>query len=205
MDWSQLFEASTWSGFTQNIFSTPSNFIALAALLVSLSSAWSSRHHSRLSVLPAFATWADYPTAENPTCTIMLSNKGFGPGIIQSFEAWHGHYRMPGRAHKPIRCLIERVFKGYQLHVEKVAGPEKGHTFGAGEDLVLARFDVDRAIVDGGDDYFEVFFEPVSLLIFYRDIYGREWVYLVEEFEGHTHLLRWWKRPYLWIRYKGKV
>lgn len=201
MGWAQLFELSTWTGWIGSVFSTPANTIALAAVFVSLVSAWSSWRHGRLSVLPAFATWADYPSEDEPICEITLSNKGFGPAMINSVEVWNGHYQMPGRFHMPVRELIERVFGPYDLKIIKVSGVDKGHAFGAADKIILARFEIEKPLAMCGDDYFSALLEPMSIVVRYRDIYRRRWVYTIDEFVGYTYRCAWWSPRYQWARF----
>jgi len=205
MEWGQLLELSTWLGWMKSVFSTPANVIAFSAVFVSLVSAWTGWRHGRLSVLPAFATWAEYPSKNSRVCEITLSNKGFGPALINSAEVWNGHYLMPGRFHVPMRELIVKVFGPYGCEIEKVESVDTGHAFGAGDKIVLGRFRVDSALAACGDDHFSTFLEPVALVIRYQDIYRRRWVYTIDEFIGYTYRRAWWNPRYLWARFiKGR-
>lgn len=188
----------TWGG---SVFVEPANTIALAAVFVSLVSAWSSWQHGRLSVLPAFAAWADYPTEDEPQCSIRLSNKGFGPALIQSFDVWHGDYRMAGEHHLRVREVIERAFGVYGLEIHRVASVDRGHAFGSGDSIVMADFSVHVALAMCGDDHVAAILQPISLTIRYQDIYRRRWVFTVHEFAGYTYRRSYLNPRYLFAKY----
>ena len=74
-----VFDMSMWANWFHQFASSPSNVIAAAAVVVSLVSVWATSRHGRLSVLPAFSTWAQYPSAETPVCRISAVPSGVGP------------------------------------------------------------------------------------------------------------------------------
>lgn len=200
MSLTDFLELSTWAGWWDQVTATPSNVIAIAAVVVSLMSARATSKHGRLSVLPAFSVWAEYPSAHSNSCEITFSNKGFGPAIIDSVELWNGIRQGEGQFHLLIQNVIEEVFAerlegdGYWSNVQA------GHAFGQGDEITLAKFNVDNALAQSGIDQFSGFLAPIKLVVRYHDIYRRKWVYTVDQFIGYTYRAAWWSPRYLWAR-----
>ncbi|EPC02481.1 hypothetical protein L861_08965 [Litchfieldella anticariensis FP35 = DSM 16096] len=205
MDWAQLFDLATWIKWINNIFSNTGNTIAAAALLVSFATAWTTRKHGRMSVIPAFSVWASYPSEEDPECAITLSNKGFGPAIVTSMTVWNGKKKIEGRFHNMMQRLIEDAFGGYLVEIVYTSSVEKGHAFGTGDDLLLARFIVSPGLAREDIETFSQFMAPLAFTLKFKDIYGRKWVYAIDEFSGYTYRESMLNPWYLWARFiKGR-
>lgn len=191
---------STWFGWWSSFVAEPSNVIAAAAVFVSLMSAWVTNKHGRLSVLPAFATWAEYPSARSSECTITLSNKGFGPGIVEAVEIWNGDKRGEGRSYRAAENAVRDAIGPHIQGEGNWALPGPGQAIGQGERIVLAAFTVDAELAQGGVEELSNYLSALSLVVRYRDIYNRKWVYTVHQLVGYTYRRAWWSLRYVWDR-----
>lgn len=179
---------------------------ASMAVVIALWNGIITRKNARLSVAPALALWADYPSDENNTCEVHVSNKGFGPAVVQSFVVFNDGNMVGGAMFEKVRNLIRNAFNGYLVSIDRVSTLERGHAFGSGDEVVIARFDVSPGLTRMGTDGFAQLMHPLSLVIRYQDIYRRKWAFVVHEFDGYTYRDAWWSPSYHKARWRlGKI
>jgi len=164
----------------------PEFFLSIGAIFLAIWNGRQTSRHSKLSVIPAFSVWADYPEVGNAHCTISIGNKGFGPAIIDETLIFYGSEKMEGVHFENIRAAVKRAFGESLVDVYQVASGEKGHAMGAGENLDLAEFQVTSELVHSGTEVFSEMLAPIVFSMKYHDIYRRRWVFLVHEFVGYT-------------------
>ena len=167
----------------------PEMWVSLIAITVAIWTGRQSQQHAGLSVIPAFSAWTDYPLGDNQEVVLTISNKGFGPAIIVSMDAFYAGKPVQGYMFEQISSAIEMAFCDDLIDIPEASSDEQGHAFGASEDRVLARFYISEDLVMQGIEAIGERMRPLTLSIKYKDIYGRKWVYLVEEFVGKT-----WRR-----------
>lgn len=170
---------------------------AAVAVIIAIWNGYITRQEARFSVAPALSVWADYPGPENPTCVVLLNNKGFGPAISESLDFFLRGEKSDGLMFDKARNAIRNAFKGVLDDIERVSSGEKGHAFGAGDEMEVIRFSVDPVwLQQYGDEAFSEVMKSLSLVIRYHDIYRRKWVFMVREFDGHTYRVAWWNLSY---------
>lgn len=175
-------------------------FSALTAGVAVFIAVWNgliTRQEARFSVVPALSVWADYPGVDQPVCEIHLSNKGFGPAIVRSFQVFRDGEPIGGPMFDKVSNLIKGSFGDYLEKIEHVSTLERGHAFGTNEERTIARFRVSHSLVRCGTDGMAQFMEPLSLVVRYQDIYRRKWCFTVHRFEGYTFRDSKW-RPSYW-------
>ncbi|MBS8268591.1 hypothetical protein DYI26_07595 [Halomonas litopenaei] len=155
-----------------------------------------TRQQARFSVAPALSVWVNYPEVDNPVCEIHLSNKGFGPAIVQCFQVSRHGEPVGGPMFDKVRNLIEGSFGSVLDRVEYVSSLERGHAFGANEERMIARFRVSLGLARCGTDGMAQFMEPLSLVVRYQDIYRRNWIFAVHQFDGYTFRDSKWSFSY---------
>ncbi|GGC70774.1 hypothetical protein [Marinobacter halophilus] len=184
----------------------PEFALSMVAILLAVWSGRQSSRHSALSVLPAFSAWADYPRDANRKCEIRLANKGFGPAIIEDTLVYYDGRRKEGFQFKSVEMAIEDAFGDYLERCYRVATGERGHAIGVDEVIPLAGFIVKPELLKLGDKAFGDKLKPMTVTIKYRDIYRRQWVFIVRNFVGFTFRVnspayyfwhRWMFRRYL--------
>jgi hypothetical protein len=171
-------------------------FTASMAVVIALWNGIITRKNARLSVAPALALWANYPGGENNTCVVRVGNKGFGPAVVESFVVFNNGNMVGGTFFDKMRNLIDEAFEGYLVSTDYVSTLIKGHAFGSGDEVVIARFEVSPGLTRMGTDGFAQLMLPLSLVIRYRDIYRRKWAFVVHEFDGYTFRDAWWSPSY---------
>jgi len=164
-------------------------WVSLTAISVAVWTGRQSQQHAGLSVIPAFSVWGEYPTGENRRCSIRVANKGFGPAIIDRVELFFNGEKIDGYMYEKVQSGIKQAFGDQVVDIERSATEEKGHAFGANREIELARFVVTEDLVNQGAQGIGERLRPMALTISYRDIYGRKWYFLVQEFVGIT-----WRR-----------
>jgi hypothetical protein len=173
-----------------------SNLIAGSAVAIAIWNGYISRQNARYSVEPALSIWADYPEGDNHTCEVVLSNKGFGPAVIESFAVFSDGNIVGGPMFQKVANAIRGTFGGYLNQIERVSSLERGHAMGSGDEIVIARFTVSPGLTRCGVDGMAQFMRRLSLVVRYRDIYHRRWAFAVHDFDGYTFRDAWWSRSY---------
>lgn len=102
--------------------------------------------------------------------------------------------------------LIKGAFGSYLDEVEHSSSLERGHAFGANDEVSIARFRVSPGLARCGTDGMAQFMDRLSLVVRYQDIYRRNWVFAVHRIDGYTLRDSKW-RPSYWRarRTLGKV
>lgn len=188
-----------WMGGTETAQALAGVFSAFTAAMAVVIAIWNgiiTRKNARLSVTPALSVWADYPDGDNHICEIRLSNKGFGPAVIESFAVFNDGVMVGGPIFDKVRNLIRGAFEGVLDQIEYVSSLERGHAMGAGDEVVIARFTVSPGLTRCGVDGMAQFMLPLSLVVRYRDIYYRRWAFVVHQFDGYTFRDAWWSPSY---------
>lgn len=204
--WEWVIDSVGGPDYAQVLVGLMSIVIASVAVIIALWTGYNSRQNARYSVEPALSIWVDYPEGDNHVCELRLSNKGFGPAIIESFAVFRDGNMQGGPMFEKVRSLIKGAFGGYLDQIESVSSLERGCAMGAGDEEVIARFTVSPGLTRCGVDGMAQLMMPISLVIRYRDIYHRRWAFAVHEFDGHTFRDAWWSLSYQKARYKlGKV
>lgn len=97
-------------------------FSAITAAMVVVIALWNgyiTRQGAQSSIEPAFSAWADYPETEEQFCTLLLANKGFGPGIVTSFELFCDGTRVEGHLFKKVRNALRAAFGHHLQGIDK--------------------------------------------------------------------------------------
>lgn len=175
---------------------------AVMAVIIAIWNGYVSRQNARYSVEPALSIWADYPDSDNHTCEVLLSNKGFGPAIIESFAVFRDGKLVGGPMFQKVTNAIRGTFSGYLDQIESVSSLERGHAMGSGDEVIIARFTVSPGLTRCGVDGVAQFMSRLSLVVRYRDIYHRRWAFAVHEFDGYTFRDAWWHRSYQRARHQ---
>lgn len=175
---------------------------AVMAVIIAIWNGYISRQNARYSVEPALSIWVDYPDGDNHICKVVLSNKGFGPAIIESFAVFLDGKPVGGPMFQKVTNAIRGTFGGYLDQIESVSSLERGHAMGSGDEVIIARFTVSPRLTRCGVDGMAQFMIRLSLVVRYRDIYHRRWAFAVHEFDGHTFRDAWWSRSYQRARHQ---
>lgn len=180
-------------GGPNNAQAAGSIFSAITALFAVIV-ARNTAKHAKFSICPAFSAWGEYEVRRKegvPTisCTVTLSNKGFGPAIINGFNAFIGNKEISVDSFTDIEKLFNEALVDQCIKIEKTGLPERGHAFGMNESCTIVRFDVivtDDVIPSSHSETLSSL-KHISIAISYRDIYDRRWVFWIQEFKGYTY------------------
>lgn len=192
-------ELIEWMGGPANAQALAAVFSAVTAAVAICIALWNgyiTRQNARFSVEPALAIWADYPSAPSRCCTIYLANKGFGPAVVLSFRMFNDGRPIEGMLFEKTRNAIKTAFGSEVETISEVSGLDNGHAFGANNQIVIARFRVSEALTVLGTDGMSKRMRPLSLVIRYRDIYHRKWVFATYQFGGYTFRDVKWQPAY---------
>ncbi len=159
---------------------------ATIAIIIAIWNGIIIQKQARLSVIPALSIWANYPTRDSPIVRVTIANKGFGPAIIQSFQVFRDGSEIGGPLFEKTITLIKSSFGRHLSGKIYAATLERGHSLGTGDEVVIAEFSVTPELIRCGTDGVAQLMKPISLIVRYKDIYGRKWAFAVHEFDGHT-------------------
>ncbi|WP_442489379.1 hypothetical protein [Halomonas litopenaei] len=179
---------------------------AVVAVIIAIWNGYITRQEARFSVAPTLSMWANYPEVDHPVCQIHLSNKGFGPAIVQSFQVFSDGNPVGGPMFDKVSNLIKGVFGDYLDEVDHVSSLDRGHAFGANDEVIIAKFRVSPELARCGTDGMTQFMVRLSLVVRYQDIYRRDWVFVTHQFQGYTFRDSKWRLSYWKARLSlGKV
>lgn len=194
--WEWVIDAVGGPDYAQVLVGLMSVVTAGVAVIIALWTGYINRQNARYSVEPALSIWADYPGGDNDVCEVRISNKGFGPAIIESFAVFNDGTLVGGPMYKKVENLIESAFTGVLDKIDYVSSLERGHALGSGDEEVIARFTVSPGLTRCGVESMAQLMLPISLVIRYRDIYHRRWAFAVHEFDSYTFRDVWWSLSY---------
>ncbi|UBR49183.1 hypothetical protein KF947_17835 [Halomonas sp. FeN2] len=200
--WERVIELMSDPASAQVVVGIVSVLVAFLAVAIAIWNGIITRKNARLSVVPALSVWAEYPRARNLVCEIKLGNKGFGPAIPQSFQVFRDGSPVGGPMFDKVSNLIAGTFGKYLKEIHSVSSLERGHALGANDEITIAKFSVSEDLVRTGTDGMAQFMTRLSLVVRYKDIYRKKWVFVVNEFDGYTFRDAWWSPSYWSLRCK---